>query len=295
MSDTHQTTGSEQSSGTTTSQTSPSQANGGAPPAEPYYANFANKALAAETSITRWANVEELANGYVNLEKRFGIPEQRRIDLPEDMADAEAMKPVWSRLGLPGTPEGYNFKLADGATEGDTAMLGKYIAKAHEVGLPTPQARAMLEWWIAENGAAHQAAEDAMTQRRADGEQRLQKSFGNAYDARMREVKNLLTRYDPKGETGLTAENLSTFPAWTEMLIRMSDRMAEPEGGLGGETDQTDRPMTPGQASAKLNELALDEAKQAALFDEKHPGHKAVVEERKKLLEAANPRPGAAR
>ena len=301
MSDTHQaTTGSEQSSPAPTTQTSTpnaggAAANGGAAPAPAFWEGFADKSLTQSNSVTRWKSVEELARGYVNLEQRFGVPPERRIDLPEDPANAEAMRAVWTKLGAPEKADGYGFKLADGATEGDTAMLGKYVAKAHEVGLPTPQARAMLEWWVEQNQAAQTAQAEALTQRKTEGESALKTAFGGAYDDRMREAKNLLSRYDPDGKTGLTADNLTTFPAWTQMLIRMSDRMQEP-GGLppGSQPDEV-RPLTPGQANAALNALALDDAKQKALFDPKHPSHAAVLAERTKLLEAAHPRPGAAR
>jgi hypothetical protein len=300
MSDTHQATGSEQSSttgtstGSTPSQTG-GQANGGAAPPAPFWEGFTDKTLAAERSVTRYQTPEEMARGYVNLEKRFGIPEDRRIDLPEDMASDEAMRPVWSKLGLPDKPEGYNLKLGDGANEADNALLGKYVEQAHKAGLPTPQARAMLEWWVQMNADQQKASGEALAQRKTDGEAALKTAFGTAYDDRMREAKNLLGRYDPEGKTGLTADTLTTFPAWTQMLIRMSDRMQEPGGMEHGETEQADRPLTPGQATAKLNEFNLDEAKQEALFNPGHPAHKGVVAERNKLLEAAHPRPGAAR
>ena len=234
-----------------------------------------------------------MARSYVNLEGRFGVPAERRIDLPEDMSNEEAMRPVWGKLGLPEKPDGYGFKLAEGATETDNAMLGKYVEAAHKVGLPIAQARQMLDWWVNENAAAQQAAADALTQRKSEGEASLKSAFGNAYDDRMREAQNLLKRYDPEGKTGLTAENLTTFPAWTQMLIRLSDRMAEP-GDVSlplGQTEQADRPLTPAQANARLSAFNLDQGKQTALFDPSHPSHKVVLEERRKLLEAAHPAP----
>ena len=241
--------------------------------------------------MTRWKSVEELAKGYVSLEQRFGVPPERRIDLPEDMTKPEAMRPVFEKLGLPEKPDGYGFKLPEGASEADNAMLGKYVEAAHKAGVPTPQARQMLDWWVEQNAAAQTAAAEALTVRKSEGESAFKSAFGGAYDDRMREAKNLLTRYDPEGKTGLTADNLTTFPAWTQMLIRMSDRMQEP-GGLpqGGAPEGEERPLTPAQAKAALNTFAMDQAKQLALFDPKHPSHKAVLAERSKLLEAANPR-----
>lgn len=293
MSDTHQATTSEPSSATT-SPTATS--NGGEPPAAAFWESFGDKQLAGNQTVTKFKSAEEMARSYVALEGRFGVAPERRIDLPEDMTNAEAMRGVYAKLGMPEKAEGYGFKLAEGASENDTQMLGKYIEQAHKVGLPTAQARGMLEWWVQMNADSQKAQAEALTLRKSEGEAALKQAFGGAYEARMREARILLSRYDPEGKTGLSADSLTTFPAWTQMLIRMADRMAEPEGSLaGGETEETERPLTPGQAQARLNEMALDEAKQAALFDAGHPSHRAVLEERKKLLEAANPRPGTAR
>jgi hypothetical protein len=289
MSETHQTPGSEQSSATTT-QTSTPSANGGAAPEPAFWEGFTDKSLAQSNSVTRWKSVEEMAKGYVNLEQRFGVPPERRIDLPEDMTKPEAMREVFTKLGLPEKPEGYGFKLPEGASEQDNAMLGKYVEAAHKAGVPTSQAKQMLDWWVEQNAAAQTAAAEALTARKTEGETQLKTAFGGAYEARMREAKNLLGRYDPEGKTGLTADNLTTFPAWTQMLIRMSDRMQEPGGLPNGELPDGERPLTPAQAQAQLNTFNLDQAKQLALFDPKHPSHKAVVEERNKLLTAAHPR-----
>jgi hypothetical protein len=291
MSETHQTPGSESSPQTTTQTSTANQPNGGAAPEPKFWESFADKSLAESNSVTRWPSVEEMAKGYVSLEKRFGVPPERRIDLPEDMTKPEALREVMTKLGLPEKPDGYGFKLPEGASEQDNAMLGKYVEAAHKAGVPTPQAKQMLDWWVEQNAAAQTAAAQALTQRKTEGEGALKTAFGGAYEDRMREAKNLLTRYDPEGKTGLTADNLTTFPAWTQMLIRMSDRMQEPGGLPAGEPPEGgERPLTPAQAKAQLNTFNLDQAKQLALFDPKHPSHKAVLAERTKLLEAANPR-----
>jgi hypothetical protein len=306
MSDTHLASPPASSSPTPTTaptSTSPPAVNpgsgapAGAAPAA-FYEGFGDKGLAANRSVTKFNSAEELAQGYVNLEARFGVPAERRVDLPEDMTNAEQMRGVWTKLGLPEKADGYGFKLGPEATAADTAMLGRYIEQAHKVGLPTAQAREMLDWWVGMNAEAQAAQAQQLTDRRAAGEAELKAAFGNAYEARMREATNLLARYDPQGKTGLKADQLTTFPAWTQMLIRMAERMAEPEGGQlpggfgegGGE-----RPLTPAQAQAQLAAFNLDGAKQQALFNDKHPSHAAVLAERTRLLEAANPRPGTAR
>ena len=117
---------------------------------KPYYETFADAQLRANPSVQTFKTVEELAKGFVNLEKRFGIDPNRRIDLPADPEDKDGMRAVYTKLGLPEKPEGYGMVLADGASEDDKAMLSKFTAKAHEMGLPVTLARGVRRFWLAE-------------------------------------------------------------------------------------------------------------------------------------------------
>ena len=187
MSETHQTTAVRNRPRRRPRQRRRLTPNGGAAPAPAFWEGFTDKGLAADQTVTKFKTAEEMARGYVNLEKRFGVPAERRIDLPEDMANAEAMRPVFAKLGLPDKPDGYGFKLAEGASEADNAMLGKYVEAAHKVGLPTAQARQMLDWWVEQNAAAQTAAargaDPAQERRRARAEDRLRQRLRRS-DAR---------------------------------------------------------------------------------------------------------------
>jgi hypothetical protein len=70
-----------------------------------YYESFTNEGLRTNPSVQNFKTVEELAHGYVSLEKRFGIDPARRLDLP---ADPERQRRhaggVFEKLGLPEKP-----------------------------------------------------------------------------------------------------------------------------------------------------------------------------------------------
>ena len=60
----------------------------------------------------------------------------------------------------------------------------------------------------------------------------------------------------------------------------------------GGQTEEPGRPLTPAQANAQLSAFNLDEAKQKALFDDKHPSHKTVLAERTQAAGGGQPAAG---
>jgi hypothetical protein len=258
-----------------------------------YYETFANADLRTHPSVHNFKTVEDLASGYVNLEKRFGIDPKRRIDLPADPNDAEGMRAVYARLGLPEKPEGYGFKLDDKASDGDKAMLAKFVDHAHKAGMPAPMAKAAMEFWTAQVAEATAAQQEAFKAQAAEGKAALQKDWGAAYEPRVKEIGNLLATYGDKALVDeLNGEKLGNYPNLARFLGKILDRMAEPgsAGGEGGDADRGNgRPLTPAQATAAARALEGDPIKGAALRDRNHPQHKAVVAERMALLAMTQP------
>lgn len=262
---------------------------GGAPQA--YWDSFQDEGVRTSPSIQRYKTAEDLAKGYVNLEARFGVAPERRLDLPADMNDAAAMRAVWSKLGLPEKPDGYGLRLDDKATDADKASFGEFVDAMHKAGAPTSFVKAAHDWFTGASQKINAAAEQRAAERRTAGEAALKQEWGSAYDARVREIDVALQKYDPKGESGLTKENLAQFPGVARFVMGMLNRMAEPgtDGARSGEADTGGRGMTPNEAKAALRTLNADPVKMKALNDKSDPGHNTVLEERRKLLLAANP------
>lgn len=251
-----------------------------------YYEAFGDNDLKTHPSVHRYKTPEELAKAYVNLEKRFGVNPDQRIDLPTDPNDKAAMRAVFSKLGLPEKPEGYGMALDDKATDADRAMLGDFTTKAHELGLPADMAKGVMDFWMGKVGEAQAAQVAAQEARATEGKATLAKEWGAAQDSKTKEVTGLLEKY---GEgTGLTKENLHQFPQVALMLGKMVDRMAEP-GVMDGKPGEMARGgfegqrLSPAQAGAALRSLEADPIKSAALFDNTHAMHASVIAERNRL------------
>lgn len=252
-----------------------------------WYEGFTSPDLKTHPSIHRYKGPEDLAAAYVNLEKRYGIDPNRRVDLPADMNDAAGMRAVYEKLGAPKDANGYGFKLADGATDFDKTFMGEVTAKFHEIGLSVKQAQDLLGFMDGQTQADQQRGAAALTARVAEGEAALKTELGAAYEPRLREVEKLVAKHgDADLLKAIQGDGLKANPNLTRFLVKILDRMAEPgaAGGESGDAASGDRAMTPSQAKAAARAIEADPAKSAALTDRNHAQHKAVVEERNRLL-----------
>lgn len=263
---------------------------GGAVPA--FYEAFTDESLKTSPSVQGFKSAEELAKGFVNLEKRFGIDPARRIDLPADPADAAGMRAVYAKLGLPEKPDGYGFALDDKATDADKAFLGRATEALHAAGLPVGMAKGVFEFWQGEAAAAATAQAAAADEARAAGEASLKQTWGQAYPQRTKEIGLLLNKYfDPAIVAELTADKLGNHPQLALGLGKLVEAMAEP-GVAGGGSDEGaggERAMTPAQATAEVRKLEGDPVTGKALRDAAHPQHKEVVKRRRELLAMTQP------
>lgn len=254
-----------------------------------FYEGFADANLKTDPTIQTFKSVEELAKGHVALMKRFGIDPARRVDLPADPNDKDGMAAVFTKLGRPEKPDGYGFKLDDKASDADKAFLARALPALHGANLTTEQAKGVFEFWMKEAQDAAAGGAAAQQAAVAAGTEALRKEWGAAYEARTREIGALLVKHgDPALAAELdTPEKLGNHPALSRFLGKLLDQMAEPGVAGGGSGDAArggERALTPAQAAAAVRQIEGDPVKGAALRDANHAMHKAVVEERIRLL-----------
>lgn len=87
----------------------------------------------------------------------------------------------------------------------------------------------------------------------------------------------------------LEQTGMGSHPEVVKLFVSIGEKLADDKarGGAGGSGNST---ATPDLAQAALSEFNRNGEKQKALFDKYHPQHDAVVEERRKLFEAAFPK-----
>jgi hypothetical protein len=251
----------------------------------PFYESFTKDAVKTSPTIQRYKTAEDLAEAHLNLEKRFGIDPNRRLDLPEKADDKEGWKAVYEKLGVPKTPDDYGFKMPDAAPEADKALVGEYVKLAHEANVPKAQAEALFKWFTDKATAAAAAQAEAFAAQAKAGEAELKKEWGDAYDHRSKEIGRLLIKH---GDAQLAKDlegKLGNYPGLARTLGKIVDAMAEPSaaGGGSGEAGTGERPLTPAQSKAEARKIEA----MPAFRDAKDPTHKDLVRRRSELLRAA--------
>lgn len=195
-------------------------------------------------------------NGHMNAEKSLGVPPERRIDLPADMAVEGAMDSVYNRLGRPEASEGYEFA---GADTKDKPFDDFFRKAAHSAGMSKAHADAMYQGFKQFIGDVQgSTAADAAIQSKAD-EQDLMKEWGATFTRNTNIAKAAANKMGvtpdqfAKIQEGLgNNETMKLFQAIGAGFGE--DPFVENDTGLG-----PDGPTTPEGASETIKELMKDE------------------------------------
>jgi hypothetical protein len=129
----------------------------------------------------RFASVQDLVKAHQDLRKQLS----GAIVPPGKDATDEQVKAYREKMGIPETPDAYEFDLPEGAeqTEADKAFEGEMRKALHEAGVPASAAKAVgtaFMGYIQQQQEA-QTAQDTEYQQQAEAA--LRKTWGKDYDA----------------------------------------------------------------------------------------------------------------
>ncbi len=231
-----------------------------APPApvepEPFFKTFKNPELRGFAEVKGFKDADSLLDSYRNLEKLRGVPEKRLLTLPENMEDAEAMKPVMARLGLaaPEKPEDYGFVTMEGA---DPEFSGTAQTWMHEIGVPPKMATAIAERW--NKYAAERAAADdaAYAETVAVEKGQLQAEQGAKFDAYIEEGNRAAARFGLDAEAITDLQASIGFKKTMTFLNAVGKGLGESEFVEGG-GEKKGFALTPDAARTKIEALRSD-------------------------------------
>jgi hypothetical protein len=159
----------------------------GATPPSPFYASLKDPALRGYAEVKGYKHSdpiefsEALLKSYQNLEKLRGVPAERLLTLPENMEDAEALKPIMAKLGLaaPEKAEDYGFTAIEGMDQEFATTAQGWM---HELGVPPKIAAGLAERWQAFANAQREGVLQEATEETAAELGRLQGEWGPKYD-----------------------------------------------------------------------------------------------------------------
>ena len=192
------------------------------------------------------------------LQKHFGVPAEQLIKLPKDLSDADGMKPVYARLGVPAEPKEYDFSTVKfGGQDLETGFADKMRAALHSAAVRKDAGPAVVKAVVEYLEAADAAEAAEATARKQTGIARLKDNWGKAgmnaaiNEARALEGANRLGLNQQQYEKICDAIGWDVGP---ELMRKIGVGTTEDtfhEGGTGG----SHSPTTVQGAQARLAEL----------------------------------------
>lgn len=261
----------------------PAGGNGGG---APEWLGALPETMRGDESLKTIPDVPTLAKNYVEARKFIG---SKRLEAPQPNWTPDKWAAFNKEIGVPEGPDKYEMPqvtLAEGLKLDDGRMK---TAKEmfHKLGLRGEQAKGVLEYYMNDLNAVHQASAAARAKEQSDGEAALKAKWGASYDKNVAAAKTALSKLaTPEFLEHLDKSGLGNHPAMVEMWVKVGENLKEDSaGGRGaGSLDAQDAE----RAKTEIARLRTDEAFQKAYRDAVHPGHKEAVERLYKLNQQAH-------
>lgn len=144
---------------------------------------------------------DDLVRSYREMESFRGVPQERLLQLPEDMSSSEAMESVFVKLGRPATAEAYDLPDLDG--DSSLKLMPAYREFALKAGISQSHAKATAEFFQehvskAMEGLGNEDAE-AMALKEVADLAALKTKWGAGYDEGIATSKRAVTAFGVEG------------------------------------------------------------------------------------------------
>jgi len=201
-----------------------------------------------------WKSPLDAVQGHRNLEKLLGADRAgRTVVMPKDDATPAEWADFYTKLGRPGTPDGYGIKPPEGQSDAFTKAV---TAKMHELGIGSKQGKALADWY-AQHGSEMEAQQTAAVTAALDAEQaNLKRDWGGEYDMRKELARRAAVGLGMDASTIETLEGAVGFTKVMKALAKAGDLMRE--HGAEGMGEMGSFGMTPEGAKARRTQLMAD-------------------------------------
>ena len=244
--------------------------------------------LRMDPSIANQPSVESMGRSYISAQRMVGLD---KIAVPTEHSTDEEWTQVFTKLGRPETPEGYDLQMNNvpEGLEANPQLVDWFAGTAHDIGLTPRQAQQLADRYNVMAGEVEQSPDEmaiAAEAQEQEGIRSLQREYGKAFDSKIDTAKAVLSQYGGDELLGLRLEagtQLASNPTLVRTLVNIGDFM---QGKLGEDTLRGAKTggnaMTPQDAQRELNTIQVAGG---PYWDSTHPGHTAAVAESLKLNE----------
>lgn len=222
--------------------------------------------LREHPSLAPIKDVGNLARSFVNAQKLIGAD---KIPFPTNPTE-EDLSNIYSRLGRPETPEGYEF-----ATDGNIItedVAAEYAGIAHQLGLSPKQAAGILDYYKGSVGQTTEQMEQLAQEQAEQTTNELKREWGSAFENKVAAAKDVVDQFAGSEILQMRLEDgtmIGNHPAFIKAFAAMGDFKSTVTSEDTISDGAVNRQFTPAQAQAEVDAMMND--KSHAYWDRKNP------------------------
>jgi hypothetical protein len=231
----------------------------------------------------KWTKVQELANGYTELEKFRGVPAERLLTLPEK-EDSPDWQKIYQRLGTPETSDGYEVKV-NTDLKLDDALIGDFKKFAHKMGLNKKQFNNIVQFQVDASKAMLDSQEKAVKDTSDESARVLDESRRVAVEA-LKKEHGLKTDADMQAlilKAKKVSEDLNLLDVFEENKLSDNPKVISRLIALSKKISNSALPGKEMEVTPDKKQQLEEIMKNPALTNAMHPEHKAVHKRFKEL------------
>ncbi len=252
------------------------------PTGDQWFSKIENTELRGFAESKNWATLDQALEGYQNLEKMRGVPEDQLLRIPA-AEDAEGMKAMYKRLGTPEEAKGYDI----GIEHGDTNQW--MFDLFHEAGATNAQAKTMAagyDKWFEGQVSQNKTAMDQQAQIDL---QDINREWGANAQANHDAAQRMVQRMGFSEEQVAGLQAALGVKGTYQMMADLGRATGEMAAVRAGETQQDAfQTMSPEAAQAKYAEMKGDADFKARLYSKDKHVREVALAERTKISKLAH-------
>lgn len=268
-------------------ETPPTTDSGGQPAADFDWKTTISEEYREAAFVKEASTLDELVKSALNAHAKVGAD---KVALPPKDATPEQMAEFHMALGRPEASSGYEApteNLPDGFQFDEKGLEAAY-QEFYEIGLNKQQAASLLRF-DANREAARAEADAARIDKLTENTRTLlQSEYGKGYDDSIALANQMIREHGGEDlAQALAGTEMSANPHFIRMLVKLGKAIGEDE--VIGRGRKSGFEKTPAEAKAAKAAKELDPEFMKAFTDNRHPGHKAAVDEMFQLTQLAHP------
>lgn len=254
-----------------------------------------------DPSIKDFKSIDDLAKSYVNAKSMIGNSLRIPSEDASDEAKAEFFKKlesvpgivrfdenkldvIYDKLGRPQTPANYEVKFDETLNKNPDLQQG-FLSKAHEVGLNSKQAQAIVDY----QNQFIRAAADQLKEQVLEYQDQVKRELGPEFQNRMvaanTGVKMMANKYPELGDLLRNNPLFANHPAIVNMFANVGKQAIEGSAPTG-EAGAMKFGMSAAEAQSRINEIRHNPNHPSK--NPRDPNHKMELERLQELYRIAS-------